>query len=540
MKSKKYIVIYIIVLINFTVFAQYGKQKKADNLFNKFSFVDASEVYKDLIENDFNKDYSVRQLADSYAYMRNPDSAVVYYKKAVEQNNVPLEYYYKYAQALRGNKEYKESRIWLKKFKDAGGTIDNDKFLKDADFITTIFNAKPQYFLKDVKFNSKYSDFGAYVHDGLTYFTSSRDEGVSTKHIYGWNKEPFLDIYVKTENENDSIVDHKSKIKGKVNSTYHDGPLTITNDGKTMYFSRNNYNKAGLAKDKAGFSNLKIYKASLINGIWDNIEELPFNNDEYSTGHPSLNSDNTKLYFASDMPGGIGGSDIYYVDIKSDGTIGMPQNLGSIVNTVENEVFPFINNEDVLFFSSNGHHGLGLLDIFATIKDKNDIITSVLNVGIPVNSNKDDFSFFMNEAATRGGVVALSTGGSGAAMDQGAALVTYAAQPSGKVAVGLLVNDMVNIDLTRQHLNQYKDEVQKGGKVTLLQKGYVVTNNLEGTAPSAGNAAFLAHSGNLATSDTIADDTDTNGHGRIVGRFLSGVDEDGYAKVYIDLPNTNK
>ena len=413
MKSKKYIVIYIIVLINFTVFAQYGKQKKADNLFNKFSFVDASEVYKDLIENDFNKDYSVRQLADSYAYMRNPDSAVVYYKKAVEQNNVPIEYYYKYAQALRGNKEYKESRIWLRKFKDAGGTIDNDKFLKDADFITTIFNAKPQYFLKDVKFNSKYSDFGAYVHDGLTYFTSSRDEGVSTKHIYGWNKEPFLDIYVKTENENDSIVDHKSKIKGKVNSTYHDGPLTITNDGKTMYFSRNNYNKAGLAKDKAGFSNLKIYKASLINGIWDNIEELPFNNDEYSTGHPSLNSDNTKLYFASDMPGGIGGSDIYYVDIKSDGTIGMPQNLGSIVNTVENEVFPFINNEDVLFFSSNGHHGLGLLDIFATIKDKNDIITSVLNVGIPVNSNKDDFSFFMSEDGTSGYFASNRDGGVG-------------------------------------------------------------------------------------------------------------------------------
>lgn len=151
-----------------------------------------------------------------------------------------------------------------------------------------------------------------------------------------------------------------------------------------------------------------------------------------------------------------------------------------------------------------------------------------------------DISFFMNEAATRGGVVSLSTGGSGAAMDQGAALVTYAAQPSGKVAVGLLLGDMVNIDLTRQHLNQYKDEVQKGGKVALLQKGYVVTNNLEGTSPSAGDPAFMSHSGNIATSDTIADDSDANGHGRIVGRFLSGVDEDGYAKVYIDLPNTNK
>jgi hypothetical protein len=149
-----------------------------------------------------------------------------------------------------------------------------------------------------------------------------------------------------------------------------------------------------------------------------------------------------------------------------------------------------------------------------------------------------DISFFMNEAATRGGVVALSTGGSGAAMDQGAALVTYAATGSGKGPVGLLINDMVSIDLTRQHLNQHKDEVQKGGKVTLLQKGYVVTNNLEGTSPAAGNLAYLAHSGNLSTSYIIADSSDHTGSAKVVGRFLSGVDQDGYAKVYIDLPNT--
>ena len=150
-----------------------------------------------------------------------------------------------------------------------------------------------------------------------------------------------------------------------------------------------------------------------------------------------------------------------------------------------------------------------------------------------------DISFFMNEAATRGGVACLSTGGSGAAMDQGAALVTYAALPSGKVPVGLLLNDMVDIDLTRQHLNQHKDEVQKGGKVTLLTKGYVVTDMLEGTSPSAGDPAYLAHSGRLAVSDLSSDDSDDDGSTRVVGRFLSSVDQDGYAKVFIDLPNTN-
>ena len=149
-----------------------------------------------------------------------------------------------------------------------------------------------------------------------------------------------------------------------------------------------------------------------------------------------------------------------------------------------------------------------------------------------------DISFFMNEAATRGGVVTLSTGGSGASMDNGSALVTYVAAPSGKVPFGLLVNDMVNIDLTRQHLNQHKDEVQKGGKVTLLTKGWVVTSNLEGTDPNAGDVAYLAHSGNLASSN-IGGDNVEGGARLVVGRFLSDVDEDGYAKVYIDLPNTN-
>ena len=148
-----------------------------------------------------------------------------------------------------------------------------------------------------------------------------------------------------------------------------------------------------------------------------------------------------------------------------------------------------------------------------------------------------DISFFMNEAATRGGVVVVSTAGSGASMDNGAALVTYAANASGKIPVGLLLNDMVNIDLTRQHLNQHKDEVQKGGKVTLLNKGWAVTSNLEGTDPNAGDMAFLAHSGNLSASSIGGDDA-VGGSRLIVGRFLSDVDEDGYAKVYIDLPNT--
>ena len=410
MRLKNYIVTSIVLAVSFSASAQTGLQKKADNLFNKFSFVNAANVYKELISKNDNADYATRQLADCYAYMRNPDSAVVYYKKVVEQTNVPNTYYYNYAQALRGTKDYKESRTWLKRFKEAGGAINESKFLKDADFLNSIFNAKPQYSLKEVKFNSKYSDFGAYEKDGAVYFVSSRDEGVLKKHNYGWNNEPFLDIYKK--NGNDTVVNTKSKLKGTVNSVYHEGPITISKDGNTLYFSRNDFNKQVLGKTDEGVTNLKIYKATLVDDAWKNIEEVPFNSSSYSISHPALNSDNSKLYFTSDMPGGFGGTDLYYVDIKSDGSYGTAQNLGNVINTTKNECFPFVNSEDAFFFSSDGHPGLGLLDVFGTVSNNNKII-SIINLGIPVNSSKDDFSFFMNEDGLSGYFASNREGGVG-------------------------------------------------------------------------------------------------------------------------------
>ena len=152
------------------------------------------------------------------------------------------------------------------------------------------------------------------------------------------------------------------------------------------------------------------------------------------------------------------------------------------------------------------------------------------------NELQTDISFFMNEAATRGGVVSMSTGGSGAAMDQGAALVTYTAA-SGKAPLGILLNDMVDLDLTRQHINQHKDEIQKGGKVTILRKGYVVTSNIScATGPAAGEPAFITFSGNIANSGTISDDSGTAN--TPIGIFLSSKDEDDYAKIEVDLPGT--
>lgn len=413
MNTKYYIFCHFALLLSFVTFGQTGKQKKADILFNKFSYSKAADAYHDLIDKKKDTAYASKQLGDTYAFLRNPDSAVVFYKKAIySQENIDPSYYYKYAQALRGVENYDEAQIWLKKYNDISDSLKTELPLNDASFLEKIESAKKVYFLNDVKVNTQFSDFGAYEFNDNIYFASSRDKGVLTKKKYGWNNEPFLDVYV-TQSITDSTVNHKNKLKGKVNSVFHDGPLTITNDGKTMYFSRNDFIKNKRGKDELGSTNLKIYKASLVDNKWTNIEELPFNSSLFSNGHPALNADNTKLYFTSDRPGGFGGSDIYYVVLGEDETISEPINAGNIINTQQNESFPFLNSEDILYFSSDGHLGLGLLDIFETKIDASNKVTEVVNLGIPINSSKDDFSYFINSDNLTGYFASNRNGGVG-------------------------------------------------------------------------------------------------------------------------------
>jgi outer membrane protein OmpA-like peptidoglycan-associated protein len=365
--------------------AQNAKQKKADRLFNDLAYIEAVEVYKELIENDFNTDYNNQKLGDTYMKLRSPENAVFYYGDAMKAENVPAEYYFKYAQALRGVKRYDESREWLQKYRDSNGksAVVDEMLSKDI----SDFKIKDKYTLEKAAFNSNYSDFGAFEKDGKIYFVSARDEGMSRKSkIYSWNGEPFLDVY---QLEAGTIT----PLPGDVNTILHDGPLCITKDGKTMYFTRNNYlnNKKG-KPDTDKTNNLKIYRATNVNGKWENVVELPFNNDSYSVGHPALSPDEKTLYFASDMPAGMGGTDLYKVEILGDNRYGVPANMGNLINTSMDESFPFVTEENVLYFSSNGHLGLGLMDIFKADLSKTEV--DVENLGAPVNSNMDDFSYF--------------------------------------------------------------------------------------------------------------------------------------------------
>ena len=362
--------------------AQSGKQKKADKLFKEFAYLEATDVYKELIEKDYNTVYNSTKLGDAYMMLRSPENAVHYYGDVIEDTTISPEYYYKYAQALRGVKRYDESRTWLKKYLDSGKDADNiDDMMEDKQY-----KAKATYKLQPSEFNSSFSDFGAFEKDGLLYFVSARAEGVDVKEkTYSWNGEPFLDIYVM-----DKPSGTISPLKGEVNTKLHDGPVVISEDGNTMYFTRNNImGKKEGKRDDEKTNHLKIYSATKNGNEWTDVKELPFNSDTYSVGHPALSPDGKTMYFASDMPNGNGGTDIYMVSIDSLGNFGTIENMGAPVNTQFDETFPFMDEDGTMYFSSNGHAGLGLFDIFSYTEDD-----GVENLGEPVNSNLDDFAYF--------------------------------------------------------------------------------------------------------------------------------------------------
>lgn len=400
--NKKYLFFLIFISQALVISAQSGKQKKADRLYDDFAYVKAIEVYKDLVEENYNTVHNQQKLGDSYLQLRDPENAVVYYKSIVDQPDVSPEYYYKYAQALRGVREYEESKKWLEKYFDEGANSEEIEEYLGTDAIN-VYDGFESYRLEPSQFNSQMSDFGTVEYAGIIYFTSARAEGSNRDKIYDWNGEPFLDIYQVNAEGGTPIP-----ISGDVNSIRHEGPITLSKDGKTMYFTRNNYlnNKNG-KKDEEGINHLKIYSATLEGNSWMNIEELPFNNNNYSVGHPSLTTDGMTMYYASDAPGGVGGSDLYKVKV-TNGSFGTPENLGARINTPGNEFFPFLAEDGRLYFSSDGHKGYGLLDVFVVNEGE-----SVQNLGEAINSNHDDFAFYISSTKPKGFVSSNREGGTG-------------------------------------------------------------------------------------------------------------------------------
>ena len=380
-----------------SIVAQNKDTKVADKLYNRYEYVDAAEQYKKLVENGKADGYVYKQLADTYYNMFNTQEATTWYAKAIETNQ-DAETYFRYAQMLKADGKYEEANKQMSKFASLAPNDQRAKsFKENPNYIPRILSKIPKYTTKKLEISGDKSDFGAVLVDKTLYFTSARN---AARKNYGWKEEPFLDVYKSILGENGTFSEATTVTE--LNSKFHDGPMTVSSDGNTAYFTSDSFREKSFEKDKVNKLKLgrnNIYVAQKNGDTWGNIKPLPFNSNEYSTSNPSLSPDGKTLYFSSDMPGSLGGVDIWKVAVNNDG-FGTPENLGKKVNTEGNESFPFIADDNkTLYFASIGKQGLGGFDVYLIDLSQG---TDAVNVGEPINSKKDDFSFTFNKAKNMG------------------------------------------------------------------------------------------------------------------------------------------
>ncbi|WP_298328724.1 OmpA family protein [uncultured Dokdonia sp.] len=400
---------FVLVIIFSTIHsanAQQGKLARANKKFNQLAYIDAIEIYKDLVAEGF-KSYQVfNKIAEAYYYNGKYSQAQEWYGKLTESyaDSVSDEHYFRYAQTLRAIKEYDKSDEMMQIFADRSGNDFRAKLFKENPDYTKVEGYRESYYTVNMirEMNSRYSDFGPSYYKNQVIFASARDTGSITRRIHKWNNQPFLDLYKSTMKE-DGSMSPPSRFHRKVNTIFHESTPTFTKDGKTMYFTRNNFTDGDFAKSSDGINKLKIYKSTLVDkekGSWSEAVEVSFNEEEYATAHPALSADGKTLYFSSDRPGSVGLSDIWKVAINGDGSFGEPENLGKPINTEGRDAFPFMSSTGNLYYASDGYPGLGGLDIFVTNPSSEEI--TVASLGEPINSSADDFAYIVNDTLKTG------------------------------------------------------------------------------------------------------------------------------------------
>ena len=334
-----------LLVIGMSAMAQNKDTKVADKLFSRYEYVSAAKEYLKLVDAKKADAYVYKQLADANYNIFNIKEAINWYAKAttVKQD---AETYFRYAQMLKSNKNYEGAITQMKKFVELAPNDSRSKaFNQNPNYVTAISSKEPNYAVKALDINTDKSEFGAVLYGNELFFTSARN--TSGKN-YGWDKEPFLDVYKSIKGDT-GLFSQPTPVTS-LNSKFHDGPISITKDGNILYFSSDSFRENTFEKDKKNNSKLgrnNLYKAKKSGDSWIEIKPLPFNSKNYSLSNPSISRDGKTLYFSSNMPGSLGGVDVWKVAVKEDGTYGSPENLGSKVNTEGNESFPFIADDNV-------------------------------------------------------------------------------------------------------------------------------------------------------------------------------------------------
>ncbi len=386
-----------------------AKVNKANTLFEKTAYAKAIQLYEELSSAGYFPDSLQRNLGVAYYKVINMGKAEPIFKALVEKPSAtPSDYYY-YSKVLKFNGKFDEADIWLDKYLALNATDQSAQNQKtSAPYIKKLLE-KERYKIAKVNFNSPNSDFGAVPYGNQIIFASSRPNEDLIKYEDSWKQTPFFALYTIPQMSDTSKPTH---FTWKLNTIYHDGPVCFNQEQTEIFVTRNNYRYYLPRKDKAGVNNLKIHYAKRNkDGSWGALLELPFNSDNYSCGHATLTADGKTLFFSSNMQGSRGATDIYAVS-RTDSGWSAPRNLGPEINTEGDEMFPFVGANGMLYFSSNGHKGMGGLDVFVARLGKDGKYT-VKNMGYPLNSNADDFGLFLRSDERTGFFASNRQGGEG-------------------------------------------------------------------------------------------------------------------------------
>ena len=414
---KNSILLYITISVfSFNIYSQKARVTAADKKYDNYAYIDAIKTYERIAEKGYKSVDMFKKLGNAYYFNGELDKAAKWYGELfamAADTDLEAEYYYRYAQSLRSISQNDKADEMLQKFiqksgNDSRGTL----FKENPNYLEEIKANSGRYQVEDAGINSKYSDYGTAIYSNKIIFASARDTGSLGQRKHKWTNQAFTNLYA-ADLEYNMTPGTPKKFDKNINSKFHEASPVFTADGKTMYFTRNNYLDGKKGKDGNHITLIKIYKASLVNDKWSNVTELPFDSDNYSTAHPALSPDGKTLYFASDMPGTLGQSDLFKVTINEDGSFGTPHNLGNTINTEGKETFPFINEENEIYFASDGHPGLGGLDVFMSKINADGTFSEVQNVGSDVNSPKDDFAYLIDTKSRRGFFSSNRDGGQG-------------------------------------------------------------------------------------------------------------------------------
>lgn len=392
-----------IVLFSFFGVAQEVQLKKANTNYEQFQYVDAIKTYEKVAAKGYKSVELFSKLGDSYYFQSNLKEANRWYEQLFAlKESVNSEYYFRYAQTLKAVGKYEKADLMMSEFNklnssDLRAILANEQ----VNYLEEIKKNSGRYRVQNAGINSAYSDYGTSFYKNTLVFTSARDTGGVFVKKHNWTNQSYTNLYGALIADNGNLSE-PVKFSKKIDSKYHESTPVFTNDGMTMFFTRNNFLNGKKGRDSEKTILLKVYKATKNGDTWENITELPFNSDEYSCAHPALSPDEKTLYFSSNMPGTKGLSDIFKVAILENGNFGTPVNLGDKINTEARETFPFISNKNELYFASDGHPGLGGLDVFITQLNEDGTHGKIKNVGEPVNSNADDFAFIMDTATKNG------------------------------------------------------------------------------------------------------------------------------------------